>query len=493
MFVSLDGAWRVTFPDGRAADVPVPGCYDIAAGRLDLAGPVAYHRTFFLDESPNYARLRFGAVSYACRVWLNGVLVGEHEGLWDSFALDVSDCVREGANELRVDVVKPGYEETDAYPLRQVLSGFIPDVLATFGGLWDHVTLETAEHFFVTRHAAMGDCAGKAEFLAEMEVKQGGLARTRLCVLDAKGVRRFFVEEEERLAPGTTALRKTIRLSQPRCWSVADPHLYRYEWRICLGDQEVVLTGHLGLREIRAEGPRILLNGAPVYWRGLLHWGYYDEEMIPNPSRETLEREFRKIREYGFNAIKHCLYIPREEALRMADEQGLLLWVELPLWLPEDAGRLTDRVRREYPRILAQLQGHPSVCIVSLGCELNDCVSAGLLEEMYHLAKERVQALVRDNSGSGECYGGLATDFADFFDYHFYADLENMEPLMESFTPGLAKHPSLAVRRVLRLRYHEGPGGNPPGERGGAAEMGGAGSPDQSDLGAQAGFFCRRT
>jgi hypothetical protein len=43
--------------------------------------------------------------------------------------------------------------------------------------------------------------------------------------------------------------------------------------------------------------------------------------------------------------------------------------------------------------------------------------------------------LVRDNSGSGECYGGLAADFADFSDYHFYADLQNLEPLLESFTP----------------------------------------------------------
>jgi hypothetical protein len=55
---------------------------------------------------------------------------------------------------------------------------------------------------------------------------------------------------------------------------------------------------------------------------------------------------------------------------------------------------------------------------------------------MYHLAKRDLGALVRDNSGSGECYGGLAVDYADFSDYHFYAELPNLEHLIETFTPG---------------------------------------------------------
>ena len=75
--------------------------------------------------------------------------------------------------------------------------------------------------------------------------------------------------------------------------------------------------------------------------------------------------------------------------------------------------------------------------MASLGCELDDKVGGAVLEEIYRLAKRELNCLVRDNSGSGECYGGLAVDYADFSDYHFYGELQNMENLMENFTPGV--------------------------------------------------------
>ena len=57
--------------------------------------------------------------------------------------------------------------------------------------------------------------------------------------------------------------------------------------------------------------------------------------------------------------IKHCLYIPREEYLRQADEAGMLLWIELPLWLPDVSDELEPRILREFPRLLNQIKGHP--------------------------------------------------------------------------------------------------------------------------------------
>jgi hypothetical protein len=111
------------------------------------------------------------------------------------------------------------------------------------------------------------------------------------------------------------------------------------------------------------------------------------------------------------------------------------------------------------------MQGHPSVGLVSLGCELDDSVPGNLLSDMYDLAKRSTGALVRDNSGSGEWYGGLAVDYADFFDYHFYAELQNMENLMEAFTPGWRNHrpwvfgefcDSDTLRDLKRIREKKG-------------------------------------
>ena len=143
MRLDLNGEWEARMSDGEMRTVPVPGCFDRGLGRWDEARPVRYRRTFRLEKREP-AELFFSGVSYACEISLNGVSLGGHEGLWDGFWVDTRDALREGENELTVVVTKPGYDSNDAYPLRQVLSGFIPDVLATFGGLWDDVALETA-------------------------------------------------------------------------------------------------------------------------------------------------------------------------------------------------------------------------------------------------------------------------------------------------------------------------------------------------------------
>ncbi|MEG2842879.1 MAG: hypothetical protein RR900_05295, partial [Ruthenibacterium sp.] len=138
---------------------------------------------------------------------------------------------------------------------------------------------------------------------------------------------------------------------------------------------------------------------------------------------------------YGMNAVKHCLYIPRDEYFTQTDAAGMLQWVELPLWQAVPSQELPERIRREYPRIIRQISGHPSIILTTLGCELDDKVDSDILCEMYHKIKSETDTLVTDNSGSGECYDGLTVEYADYFDYHFYADLNYMENLIETFTP----------------------------------------------------------
>ena len=227
----------------------------------------------------------------------------------------------------------------------------------------------------------------------------------------------------------------TLPTAGLRFWSPEDPFLYDLEAEEQDGSGEPS-RWRIGFREVRADGEKILLNGEPIYLRGALHWGYYPSTIIPRPSPETIREELRGLRELGFNAVKHCLWVPRDEYFSLCDEMGFLTWLELPLWLPRVTPQLERRMQREYPRILGQTAHHPSLVIASLGCELGADVNAGVLEGLYRLARDVTGGiLVRDNSGSGECYGGLAADYADFSDYHFYADLQNLEPLLESFTP----------------------------------------------------------
>ncbi len=440
--VSLNGSWSATLADGRTMPMHVPGCWDAHIPEKDWTGPVRFETSLIAaPEKGARCLLRFERVSYFCEVLVNGVLCGAHEGMWDAFLVDITDALREGENALAVLVTKPGYGEGDRFPLRQVLSGFIPDVLCTFGGIYGAVTAEMARSFAVEHHGARGQgdgsfrlMLGLADLTRGTEPEGAGEPVTvRAHVLDPQGAEVW--RQEARLQP-REGIEISGQIASPIAWSPENPVLYRYECELERDGQTERIAGGLGLRTLRTEGHRMLLGDTPLYLRGILHWGLYDRAIVPTPTAGEIEGELAGIRAYGFNAIKHCLYLPTEEYLTACDRAGVLQWVELPLWLPEPNAELEPRIRREYPRMLRALAGHPSVVMISLGCELDRAVEQKLLREMYELTRVRVDALVCDNSGSGECYGGNAVASSDIFDYHFYADLPNLEPLIDMFTPG---------------------------------------------------------
>lgn len=431
--ISLNGIWQVRFPDGACQALPVPGCFDRYTQRKDLAEPVDYETSFSVSPRQQmHYFLRFGAVSYACEVFVNGRPASSHEGMWDAFLLDITHLVQPGENRLLVRVVKPGYDSGDRYPVREVLSGFIPDVQYTFGGPWDDVALLESAGPVPEYHYASGDMDGRLRFVCGLfgdvpepvRLEFSLFAPDGACVLTSGGT----------FAPGEP-VSLAAQVEAPLLWSPAAPNLYSYRAALHCGGETLLLEKKMGFRTVHTDGPRLLLNRQPIFLRGCLHWGYYDDIIIPNPSEAQIRTELEGMQDYGMNTVKHCLYIPREPYLAMADELGMVQSVELPLWLPDVTPQLPERIRREYPRIVRQLAGHPSILITSLGCELNASVDSAILSEMYQLLKAQTDTLVKDNSGSGECYDGIAEEFADFNDYHFYADLPYFEPLLENFTP----------------------------------------------------------
>lgn len=440
--VSLNGAWNFEAEGTGANSISIPSCWENVMERKDFSGPCSVWREFNMDNIPDGKRIAisFGGVSYYCDVFINDSHVGSHEGMWDSFWFDVTDFLKKGKNLVRLDIWKPGYKNDDRFPVRQVLSGFIPDVACTFGGIWDDVKLIETDGIFIDSHWADGSFEkGSIKLVAELY----NLRNTEVDVTvtwditDMEGNRSAMLFSSLKIAAhGSSKVDVQTKIADVIPWDIHNPYLYSYKLSITGEGIDQHTSRKFGIRDIKAKGTQITLNGKPIYPRGILHWGYYDDAIFPNPSKEAINEEIAKIKSYGFNMIKHCLYLPREEYFEAADEQGILLWVELPLWLPEFTPELPKRIEREYPRMLRQIIGYSSVVLLSLGCELDSSVDASILERMYKLARSMSSSLVRDNSGSGECYDGLPTDFADFFDYHFYADLHNIENLMESFTPG---------------------------------------------------------
>jgi hypothetical protein len=222
----------------------------------------------------------------------------------------------------------------------------------------------------------------------------------------------------------------TLRVRDPQRWSPQTPQMY--ELTVELADAWV--TRRIGFRDVHAEGDATFLNDAPIHVRGVLDWGWDEHRLCLTPSRDEVRDAFAKARSLGFNLFKLCLFVPDETTFDVADEEGMLLWLELPMWLPKVTSAFKLLALREYEGILQRVHHHPSVVVVSLGCELDAEADAEFLAQLRALVKRYLpNALLCDNSGSSEAYGG-ATHVGDFYDYHFYADLHYFQPLVEHFS-----------------------------------------------------------
>ncbi|MBI5082070.1 MAG: hypothetical protein HZB17_12340, partial [Chloroflexi bacterium] len=424
---SLNGEWQFRLNDSPPILIPVPSAWE--AHTADNLGDAAtYTRTFHLPSTFIGARilLECDAVSFDATIHLNDQLVGTHRGMWSPFQFDVTSIVKTGENKIKIDVCKPGAR----FPLRETLAGFLPDVCTTFGGIWQGIRLRTFAN------AAFHDL--------KIFARRGWV--------DVQGSFEIFAEEKRamRVVIKTRSVSKTLRVSGdtfaahielPDDDEARNPLSSRKrvsEISISLfaaSERLAHVTRTIGLRDLKIENGIVTLNDQPLHLRGVLDWGWDAKRLCPTPTRDELLESYAKARSLGFNLIKLCLFVPDETTFNVADETGMMLWLEMPMWLPRLTPEVKELARREYHDLFQRLHHHPSIVVLSLGCELNAEANAEFLNELNDLARLYFpNALHCDNSGSAEAYGGVATQLSDFYDYHFYADPHFFQPLVEHFT-----------------------------------------------------------
>lgn len=427
--LSLDGEWEFSLA-GQTGRIYTPGVWEAQGYPRRVDGPAIFRRRVQVPAEWGGRRiqLQFDAVSYHVEARVNGVPVGEHTGLWSAFAFDVKAAIRLGQeNLIELTVYKPG----ERFPMRESLAGFLPDVCIPFGGLWQSARL------MAFPHTAFGDVwllpdaeTGRVRIEAICHSLGNSDAFIRLFDPDGSSVAEWRGPlESERLQAELT-------VPAPRLWSPSDPARYRAELRLeSEGGVQAAARRPFGFRTLSHQGEQLCFNGDPVNLRGVLNWGWYPQILCPAPDEAAIRDEFRRVRSLGYNLVKLCLYVPSPLYFEIADEEGMFLWLELPMWLPEVTPRLRQQAPIEYAEILAQVHHHPSVVIYSLGCELGEDADADFLGQLNGILRGRTCGILAcDNSGSGEAYGGLAFDYADFNDYHFYCDLHYFMPLVDHFS-----------------------------------------------------------
>ncbi len=314
--------------------------------------------------------LNFEAVDYRCDVWVNGAHVGRHQGGNTPFTFEVTEAVRQGANELLVRVE----DETEAWQLRgkQVLE---PKSIwyTRVSGIWQTVWLEQVADVYI-------------EDLDIHTVAATGLIRVVATANGAAPYLRVNVKDDAGsvVTAEGSASGLSIHLDNPKLWTPDMPHLYGLDIELLDAGRNTVdqVTSYAGIRTVGkmrdADGHwRFTLNGEPIFHWGPLDQGWWPDGLLTPPSDEAMLYDIDYLKAGGFNMIRKHIKIEPRRYYYHCDRLGMMVWQDQPSggknprWTflsenPEDAEWPDEHHKQfmwELERMMDTLKNSPAIVV----------------------------------------------------------------------------------------------------------------------------------
>ncbi len=383
------GWWRGPLP--AAVPMPVPSSYnDVPADPTvhDHVGDAWYQRTVFVPKGWAGQRivLRLDAATHRCAVYVDDTLVVEHEGGYTPFEVDITRHVVPGTalrltavvnNELTWESLPPGVVETmpDGSRRQRQYHDFF-NYAGLHRSVWLYVT--AASHVAdVTVTTDLDGAAGIVRFA--VAAASPGRATVHVSLHDAGGTK----------VAVSDAADGELRVTDPHLWSPGAAYLYELAVELREGGQLVDrYTLPVGIRSVRVEGTRFLINGEPFYFRG---FGKHEDLHVHGRGHDdaAMVHDFALLRWLGANSFRTSHYPYSEEVLDLADRLGIVVIDETAavglnlgvgggLFLggpkttfsEETIGALTQaNHRRAIEELVARDKNHPCVVLWSLANE----------------------------------------------------------------------------------------------------------------------------
>ncbi|MHC4404356.1 MAG: glycoside hydrolase family 2 TIM barrel-domain containing protein, partial [Planctomycetota bacterium] len=398
--ISLNGTWQIASgsPDRRPEQfdrtIPVPGVVDMATPPFDNVGRNTrfadegghkfvmiddphyrafwYRRTFTIQrDAPPVAVLKLAKAKFGTRVWLNGHDLGEH---WPSFTpgyFDASEHLK-GNGQTNELIVRVG-----ADPLvigDRAANGYDFEKASYLAGIYDDVELVLTGSPHVVNVQVVPEVEdATVRVVAELRNQSDRFVDTDVTLevrpyRQAQTVGRVKLENV-RIEPGQShTVEARVPIDGCKLWTPEDPNLYHL---VTKTNADAVLT-RFGMRRFHFD-PQTgigVLNGKPYYLRGSnVCYFRFEEDPLragkPWDERwvRTLHRRFKSLH---MNALRYCIGFPPEVWYRVADEEGIIIQDEFPIWtLGEDAMTPVgaEVLADEYRDWIQEHQNHACVLI----------------------------------------------------------------------------------------------------------------------------------
>lgn len=405
-----------------------------------------YHRMIRVDPSWEGKRtfLIIGASDWKTTVWLDGQLLGDHEGGYVPFEFDLTPHLKYGVDQdlvIRVDDVRRDF----------TLYG--KQGYGNARGIWQTTYLEARGTQFIDAAHFSPDIQAEsaiAKIYADLPVKAD--QQVQIQVKDESG---NIFKGKGLIAAGESSTEIQIEIPEPKLWNLETPHLYEAE--VTMGDD--IINTYFGMREISVvdlpgtDYPYIALNGKPIYLQLALDQSYHPDGFYTFPSDEFMRREIELSKSIGLNGIRPHIKVEIPRKLYWADKLGLLVMADLPNSWGEPDRPMQKETEYTLRQMIKRSYNHPSIFSWILFNEtwgLRTKVQEGdqdvnrylpatqnWVASMYYLAKSLDPTrLIEDNSiccGAGH----TETDINSFHDYKAgYEWIDHLRDLTERSHPG---------------------------------------------------------
>lgn len=320
--------WRAIYKDAKATGktdfveysfdpantLKVPGDFNSQLPELTYFESSVWYKKVFdctFNKDQRYF-IHFGAVSYIADVYFNGKKLGRHEGGFTPFQFEVTDLVKDKDNSLIVRV--------NSARVKNGIPGSLFDWF-NYGGITRDVHLIKTRKIFIDDYKIQLDPGDNSRITGYVKLDTALAGQKIVLDIPELKVKEQITTDAEGHA--AISLKKIMQL-----WTPEEPKLYDINLSV-EGDS---VRDHIGFRSIKVVGTKILLNGKPIFLRGVnIH-----EEAPQKKARASSDSDAHwlidRAKELGCNFVRLVHYPHSEYEIKYAAEKGLMVWEEIPLY-----------------------------------------------------------------------------------------------------------------------------------------------------------------
>lgn len=429
-YILLDGEWEC---NGLKIQVPYPPQSELSGYRGPVEDQLSYKKTFYLPEKYCDGRilLHFGAVDQICQVFVNDKYVGEHQGGYIDFTLDITEYVYIGKeNLLSVEVEdKLDYD----YPYGKQSKNPAGMWYTPVSGIWQSVWIEPVPVNYISEIRIKSTM--KAVNITVSTHGQNTGYQVKVYSKNHRYVSEYTSVRGEDVQITLRALQEGWIDDQPGLWDTENPNLYDIE----IITKSDFIKSYIAFRTVEIakvnHRRKLLLNKKPLFLHGVLDQGYYQDGIFLPAELKEYEKDILRMKELGFNTLRKHIKIEPEAFYYYCDKHGMIVIQDmvnsgqynqlrdtiLPTigakYMTDKLNTSKDRKRKDFfikhcKDTVNKLYNHPSILIYTI---FNESWGQFESDRIYAMLKKLDPSRLYDSTS-----GWFAQLHSDFDSVHIY-------------------------------------------------------------------------